>query len=214
MISNPGEGAFAAPAAYVLGRAIGATLGIDESKLDPAHQALRAAAREFPAAPRLEDIVARTLGGPGGRNVSLLEAGLPVEPPHRPGRFTVGGESRIIWASGSAETHPLHDTLTDTLVSLRVVSQGLRGPSLFRPDGSRANSANEFNPPLTCEIVVEVTAVRVRDWALLGGIVVRSESRPRRFLEWADHDARALRAALASGWTDIDRELSSRLAAR
>lgn len=211
-ISNPGDGVAAVPAAYVVGRLIGAALGVDKARLEPGQRAVRAVANEFSGAPRLEEIVTRVLHDDRGPRVSVLEPGLPVEPPRRHGRFTAGGESRLTWAAGTPVLHPLHDTFIDTLVSLRVVSQGLCGPSLFRPDGSRANSPNEFNPPLTCEVVVEVTAVRVRDWALLGSVQVRGESGPRRFLEWAADDARELRTALAAAWVGIEREISSRLA--
>lgn len=210
--SNPGEAAAVVPPTYVLARLIGATLGVDESSLETGQRAVRAVANEFPAASRLEALVARAIDDGSGRGISILEPALPVEPRRPHGRFTTGGESRIMWAAGPAEAHPLEDSDIDTLVSLRVVSYGLRGPSLFRPDGSRANSPNEFNPPLTCEVVVEVTAVRVRDWTMHGSIQVRRESGPRCFLEWAAHDARELRTALAAAWSGIEDELSCRIA--
>lgn len=197
------------PAMYLLGGIIGGTLGVSEADLQASVRSLDEAARGFQLETRMARAVMEQINSNHPGKIRALEDNIPLELKREPGRMRSERNGRLNWTHASPEPHPLADTEFATLIGLRVPFHGFQSAS--RLDTNRSAGINGFNPPLVLVLAVELSAIRVRDQASLGGISARYESLPHPFTEWAAGDAQLLRHEMDASLAELLLQIKSRL---
>ena len=129
-----------------------------------------------------------------------------------PGRLRREAGKRLTWSRLAPAPHPLVGSGIDTVIGIRVAFQGFQA----RPNPKVRSNGDTllYNPPLTLVLSVDVSAVRVRDWADLGGLTVIYESQPRKFTEWAAGAAGPLRRESEAAVQEILDEVTIHLGFR
>ena len=208
MLADP-HGAVLFPLGYAVGGIVGGILGIDPGELKVATQTIRAAAEEFHFDELLSEAIKEHVNAshPGG--IRDLADNIPLESRPVQGLLRHHAGAGLTWIKPPPAPHPLVGTPVDTVIGIRVTFQGFQARP--NPNVSSTDDVELFNPPLVLVLLADVTAVRVGDWADLGGLTVSYESVPRKFTEWAAENAQPFRRECEAGLQELLGLVTSRI---
>lgn len=205
VLADP-QGALLFPVGYVMGGIVGGILGVSEGELKTATRSIQAAVDELHYAERIALAVREHLNAVHPGRIRDLQDNLPMESRPEPGRLRRGSGKRLTWTRSSPAPHPLAGSDVEAVIGIRIAYQGFQARP--NPNVRSTGDIELFNPPLTLVLTAEVSALRVRDWADLGGLTVSYESAPRKFTEWAAGDAAPLRRESEAALLAIISELT------
>lgn len=208
MLADP-HGAMLFPVGYAMGGIVGGILGVDQGELKVATQTIRAAAQEFHFAERMAWAIGEHVNASHPGRIRDLADNIPMESGAVQGLLRHHAGVGLTWIKPSPAPHPLSGTEVDTVIGIRVAFQGFQARP--NPNISSTGDVELFNPPLVLVLIADVSAVRVRDWANLGGLTVSYESAPRKFTEWAADNAQPLRRESEAGLRELLGLVTSRL---
>lgn len=211
MLADP-HGVMLFPLGYAMGGIVGGILGVDQGELNAATRIIRAAAQEFHFDERMAWTIREHISTshPGG--IRDLADNIPMESGAVQGLLRHHAGVGLTWIKPPPAPHPLAGTQVDTVIGIRVTFQGFQARP--NPHVSSTGDVELFNPPLALVLIADVSAVRVGDWANLGGLTVSYESVPRKYTEWAAADALPLRRECEAGLQELLGLVTSRIDVR
>ena len=173
------------PVGMAVGGLSGAWSGVSSKKVDTASQAITKAMEDVQVQEAPRRGLLRLIGKLSPVPLTILTNGFPSEK-----AFPVNDNSLMNQLAplpysfaalkAAEERGPLPDEGLEVLLLVRMINHGLSG-------------LDQANAPLSFNMVLHVTVVRVRDHTQLFDFYAKYDSAPKKFVQWAANNAQSFR---------------------